>query len=287
MATTMQLTTRMVLAYANHVLKQNISAVTLENCSTATGNTTDNLLFEAPHMQWVSTAPSADPAIKFTMSTQSPSGTLYVGLVNTNIPQSYHSMKVQGGANIGGPWTDLGEVDLLGTNNVTLWNGVNHDVLLKLALDAAGYAYHRFLFVRTSGSRPALKIGQLLLMQGMEVTQNPAPGGMSHDVDRNLLVTRTLGGGLLVARGGKRHHITARYKFERLSDGFFQQLETVWELYGHNLIGIIQANMAGQWLPLGMPHLFGYMGGFQHKPEQGIAIGYHRNTCTFELIGGW
>lgn len=285
MATTMVLSTRMVMAYGNHVLKANISAVTLENCSTATGSTTDNLLVEAPHLQWVSTSPTADPAIKFTMSTQCPSGTKFVGLLNTNIPQSYHSMKVQGGANIGGPWTDLGEVDLLGTNNVTLWQGVNHDILLELALDAASYAYHRFLFVRTSGSRPVLRIGQLLLMRGLEVTQNPVAGGMTHDVDRDLIITRAMGGGQYIARGGKRHHLSAKYKFERISDGFMQTLQMIHELYGHNLVGIVQPNQAGQWLPLGMPHFFGYMAGYQHKPEQGIAAGAHRNTVTFDLIG--
>lgn len=285
MANTMLLSTRMMLAYGNHVLKANISAVTLENCSTATGSSTDHLLYEAPQFQWVSTAPSADPAIKFTMGTVCPSGTQWVGLVNTNIPQSYHTMKVQGGANIGGPWTDLGEVDLLGMYAVTLWQGVNHDLLFKLALDAAGYAYHRFLFVRTSGSRPALRIGQLLLMRGFEVTQNPVSGGMSHDVARDMLVIYGLGGSQHIARGGKRHHTQASYKWERITDGMMQTLQMVYELHGYNLVGIVQPNQAGAWLPIGMPHLFGYLSGFKHRPEQGLGVGSHRNTVSFDLTG--
>jgi len=286
MATTMLTHTRMVFGYDNYFNPTTVNAVTLVNCSAASGSSVSNLEHEDPWLTLRTTAPTANPEIIIDCAGNPfTSNHVMLGLVNQNVWKNYDLAIVYWGT-APSTWTEVGRVDLAtSAAAAVILSGNNPDFLMELPVISTPNAL-RIQFQRASGW-PAIEIGNILLMKKHEVTVNPLVDAFGVRYQRVIPMSESIGGALHVSRGRMHRRSTHSYKWERIGDVQSQQLYDLFHVYGDRLTGIIPPNQAGKVLPYGGNHLFGRIPDCHVEPRQGLTATSHLNDTLLQFVNGW
>ena len=284
MATTMRTQSKMVLGYDNLATAAAITAVTLTNCSAASGSAAANLEVEDPSLPLVTTAPTANPIITFQFSADLPTGDVVYAFVNQNFWHNYDLLRIQTSGN-GTIWSDIGEVDLKGTTT-ELASLNNPDLIFRPASDNT-QLWKRFLFEKAS-AWPSITIGNILILRRYELTTNPTTGQFSHTRTRDLEMQRAIGGALHLSRGAARAYQGADYFWTRIDETQAQRLNDIAEVHANRLVGVIAPNQAAKVLPLGMGgHMVGRIDQWRPTPSPGLTATTHLVNFSMHFQPGW
>jgi len=278
------LSTRMVVAYANHVVSSNVSAIGLVGVGTDPASSTSNLLYEDASLQWVSTTPSSSglgPEVIFTFNPELSVGEVF-GIFNWTGYQEWDSVLVQAGASASGPWSaEIVTIDLSPALPVP---GDDSKSFLVRHAGASG-SFFRFTFLRVATPRPKLRIGNICMFKAVELSQNPDTGGIRQSRVRAPRGHRALGGALHVARSVNVADTSAQFAWSRMDDTLLNQINDVDVVHGDNWIGIIPPNQVGRELPLGLPHFLGRSLNLDATALHGASPTTHASRVVWTLEG--
>lgn len=243
---------RMLVGYNNYFVHSRVSSITLNNISAATGSHQDNLLYEDPHLQFVSTTPSGgNPEIIFSLSVITTTDVFMSGIFNWTGMHQWDQIEIAAGASSTGPWTEFVTVNLKPSLPANASQGF---IIRHQAGIIAQHFRWRFIVPPT---RPALRIGNIVMFKSWEVDMNPDTGGIRRTRQRQPRGRRSLGGGLHVARSTPPPDMGAQFLWSRMDDTTLAKLVDIDTAFPDTFVGIVPPNQTGRELPLGLQHFLG------------------------------
>jgi len=264
--------TRMVLAYNNKVLPENVSTVTITNATADASHPAANLKYDDPWRRLkVPANPSAAPVIDFTFSA-SQQFTCF-GIVNHDL--------YTGGYGIEFAYHNGTTFVSIGTATPTS----DGDLLVRSALTPAATVYRLIL---TRGSAwPPFRLGAVFMGTHAAVAKNPeGENGWVVNYGFPLEFLQSAGDARHVLIGARKITKSATAIFERI-DQAQQKLivETVGRANFGKLVGIIPPDSVTTVVPVGLEHFFGLVLGYDHGAAMGGTAGAHKGAAVLRLEG--
>ncbi len=275
--------TRMTIGFDNALVLSRVTSITFVNIGTDSGSSFNNLLFEDPSLQWLSTLPTGEPEIIFLINQQTDLKAELVGVFNWTGFHEWDAIEFYWGVTTTGPWFELVTIDL--NPSITEPGGDSKSFMFRTGPDLGGPSVFRFVFKRTATPRPRLRIGNLCIFRTLEVSMNPDTGGIRQSRIRTQRGRRALGGALHVARSVQVPTASAQFSWSRMDDVMLNQLHYIDSEHGDKFVGIIPPNQIGRELPLGLDHFLGRSLNLDATAKHGASPTTHASRVTWTLEG--
>lgn len=278
----------MIVCYDNLLRKEHTSEptpVVTSNMTMKGGSFEENLLHEDPSLRFQATCTGTEQSIYFHMTafSQIPQN-FVIGFFDWKDPAVYDTILVETGFNL--PpilWFPFLTIDLTSITTEDDRPGGPRNMLFQFDNPAAANLW-KFRF-QNSGSPRDMDISNIVIMKAFEVAQNPDTARVLELSQREQAVRRATDGSPHFARAQRAPIEGAQYGWSRAPRLGSQQIDTVDDKWGDQLIGIIPPNSSGETVPTGAPHFFGRSSSLTLVGHEGDGVLDHVHAMTWRLEG--
>jgi len=273
----------MLLCWDNHLVKAKTTAgtpVTLTNATAQQGTHVNNLLYEDTTLRLISSAPSADPTLRFEIDQENTTTDNFVsGFVDWRDPWGYDGITMETAPGAGGPWTEVFSY----TFPAKVFGQAPRTVLFRHAA-VVGNAHFRFTFNGTP-TRPALDIANLVVFKAVEVDINPDTGGILGQAAYKSRLRQGIGGSPHLVREARAKSEVWQWRWARMSQTLHGKVAEIHEDFKDRWCAVVPPIDVGVLYP-NRRHIVGYPLGFNTAALHGASQTEHVYLASLSVEGG-